>query len=155
MALKADRYELQTDISFFMNTAGNRGGVVSMSTGGTGAAMDQSGALAAYATDPSGKMPLGILLNDVVDIDLTRQHLNEHKDEVIKGGKITILRKGYVVTNMIKTGVTPTAGDPVHVAANGELDKEDGIGGCEPIGNFLSAKDADGYCKVEINLPRA
>ena len=48
MALKSDRNELQTDISFFMNEVATRGGVVSISTGGSGAAMDQGGALVTY-----------------------------------------------------------------------------------------------------------
>ena len=80
MALKTDRSTLQTDISFFMNEAATRGGVVALSTGGSGAAMDQGSALVTYAGLPSGKVPVGLLLNDMVNIDLTRQHLNQHKD---------------------------------------------------------------------------
>ena len=70
MALKSDRNELQTDISFFMNETATRGGVVSISTGGSGAAMDQGAALVTL-TAASGKAPIGILLNDVVNLDLT------------------------------------------------------------------------------------
>ena len=75
MALKSDRNELQTDISFFMNETATRGGVVSLSTGGSGAAMDQGAALVNYAPQgpgASGKVPMGILLNDMVNLDLTR-----------------------------------------------------------------------------------
>jgi len=97
MALKTDRSTLQTDISFFMNAAATRGGIASLSTGGSGAAMDQGAALVTYAANPSGKIPVGLLLNDMVNIDLTRQHLNQHKDEVQKGGKVTLLQKGTVV----------------------------------------------------------
>lgn len=93
MALKSDRSVLDTDISFFMNEAATRGGVASVSTGGSGAAMDQGEALVTYAALPSGAVPVGLLLNDMVNIDLTRQHLNQHKDEVQKGGKVTLLRK--------------------------------------------------------------
>jgi hypothetical protein len=152
MALKSDRYEFQTDISFFMNEVATRGGVASMSTGGSGAAMDQSQALATYAATPSGKMPLGILLNDMVNLDLTRQHLNQYKNEVQKGSKVTILRKGYVLTNMLE-GTTPSAGDNVYVGHSGLMTKTDVIGGGSAIGKFLSSVDQDGYCKVEINLP--
>ena len=63
--------------------------------------MDNAVALATVKANPSGAYPLGVLLNDMVNLDLTRQHLNQHKDEVQKGGKITILRKGYVVTDAI------------------------------------------------------
>ena len=91
MALKTDRYEFQTDISYFMNEAAERGGMASLSTGGSGAAMDQGVNLATYASTGSGKVPLGILLNDMVNIDLTRQHLNQYKNEVQKGSKVTLL----------------------------------------------------------------
>jgi|TARA_R100000995_G_scaffold13626_1_gene5431 hypothetical protein len=154
MALKSDRNELQTDISFFMNETATRGGVVSMSTAGSGAAMDQGAALATYSATASGKVPLGILLNDMVNLDLTRQHINQHKDEVQKGGKVTILRKGYVVTNSIE-GTSPTAGAQCFPAHSGNLSITDivGDGTVSAIGRFLSTEDEDGYAKVEINLP--
>lgn len=154
MALKGDRYELQTDISFFMNEVAERGGMASLSTGGSGAAMDQSQALATYAATGSGKVPLGILMNDMVNIDLTRQHINWYKNEVQKGGKVTLLRKGYVVTNKIQ-GAAPAAGDPAYVAHSGNLSKTDLVGmGTQPVvGVWLSSPDQDGYAKVEINLP--
>ena len=49
MALKPDRIELLTDISFFMSTTGTRGGVVSVSTAstGVGVAMDDANAVVA------------------------------------------------------------------------------------------------------------
>jgi len=154
MALKTDRYEFQTDISFFMNEVAERGGMASMSTGGSGAAMDQGVALATYASTGSGKVPLGILLNDMVNIDLTRQHLNQYKNEVQKGSKVTLLRKGYVVTNRIQ-GTAPTAGANVFVAHSGNLSATDLVGqGTQPVvGVWLSSPDQDGYAKCEINLP--
>lgn len=159
MALKSDRSVLDTDISFFMNEAATRGGVASVSTGGSGAAMDQGEALVTYAALPSGKVPVGLLLNDMVDIDLTRQHLNQHKDEVQKGGKVTLLRKGYVVTNNIE-GTSPSAGDPAYVAHSGNLSVEDlssddgdADGSTRLVGRFLSGVDQDGYAKVYIDLP--
>ena len=93
----------------------------------------------------------------MVNLDLTRQHLNWHKDEVQKGGKVAVLRKGYVVTNMISASGTPVAGNYAYVADSGlistslravELDAD-----AQPIGRFITSKDADGYAKVEINLP--
>jgi hypothetical protein len=159
MALKSDRSVLDTDISFFMNEAATRGGVASLSTGGSGAAMDQGEALVTYAALPSGKVPVGLLLNDMVNIDLTRQHINYHKDEVQKGGKVTLLRKGYVVTNALE-GTDPSAGDAAYVAHSGNLatsdlsnDDTDADGSTRVVGRFLSGKDQDGYAKVYIDLP--
>ena len=158
MALKGDRYELQTDVSFFMNEVAERGGCVTLASTSTpsGAAMDASNNVVTYVTNPSGKVPLGILLNDMVNIDLTRQHINWHKDEIQKGGKVTVLRKGYVLTNLIGSG-TPTAGAYAYVADSGYISTSTRALildlGAQPIGRFMTAKDSDGYAKVEINLP--
>ena len=98
MALKADRYELQTDISFFYNNAAaTRGGVVVHdSTTASGAAMDQGVNLVKYKTAAATDVPVGILLNDIVNKDLTRTHLNQHKDEVQLGGKLQSLEKAML-----------------------------------------------------------
>lgn len=155
MALKSDRYEFQTDVSFFYNDgAATRGGVVVHDTAGSGAAMDQGVNLVKYAAVTSASVPVGILLNDVVNKDLTRTHLNQHKDEVQKGGKVTVLRKGYVVTNSITGSVT--AGNlayACHVNAGNVRDGSPGSSGSLVVGRFLSGKDEDGYAKVEVNLP--
>lgn len=155
MALKSDRYELQTDISFFYNEGtATRGGVVVHDTAGSGAAMDQGVNLVKYAQVTSASRPVGLLLNDVVNKDLTRTHLNQHKDEVQKGGKVTVLRKGYVVTSNITGNVS--AGDPAyacHVNAGNLRADSPGSSGVLQVGRFLSTKDEDGYAKVEVNLP--
>lgn len=150
MALKPDRHELDTDISYFMNEVAERGVVVSVNTQGSGAAMDNAAALVTVRANPSGAAPLGILLQDMVDIDLTRQHVNWHKDEVVKGGKVCILTKGFVVTNRISG--TPTAGSVAYLAASGLIAGTQAAG-APAIGRFLSTLDADGYAKVSINLP--
>lgn len=149
MALKPDRVELLTDISFFMNTTATRGGVVSAVTAGSGVSMDDANAVVAYATNPSGAKPIGVLLNDVVNLDLTRQHINWHKDEIQKGGKVTVLRQGQVTTNLVAG--TPTAGADAYVAASGNISTTQAAGAVK-IGQFLSAVDADGYAKVSVNL---
>jgi hypothetical protein len=149
MALKGDRYEMDTDISFFMNETATRGLVVSVSTAGSGAAMDSSVALATVKSNPSGVYPLGVLLNDMVNIDLTRQHLNQYKDEVQIGGKITILRKGWVTTNAISG--TPSGGQDAYLAGTGLISATQATGALK-VGQFLSSKDADGYAKVSINI---
>ena len=156
MALKSDRSTLQTDISFFMNEAATRGGVAVISTGGSGASMDNGSALVTYAAAPSGTAAMGLLINDMVSIDLTRQHLNQHKDEVQKGGKVTLLSKGWVVTSNLE-GTDPNAGDVAYLAHSGNLSSSN-IGGTDSaekmvVGRFLSDVDEDGYAKVFIDLP--
>jgi len=159
MALKADRYEESTDISFFSNATATRGGVVCLADLGlaSGAALDQGENLVSYQQiTGASQIPVGILLNDVVDKDLTRTHLNQYKDEVQKGGKVTVLTRGWVVTNNV-TG-TPTAGALAYAdgvtAGNvtaGNVDPN--ASGSAVIGRWMSRKDADGYAKLYVNLP--
>lgn len=149
MALKPDRIEHLTDISFFMNTTAERGGVVSHTTGGVGVSMDDADAVVEYAALASGSLPAGMLLNDVVNYDLTRQHINWHKDEMQVGGKVTVLRIGQVSTNLVDG--SPSAGDPAYVGASGYVSVTSGTGVAK-IGTFLSGKDADGYAKLSVNI---
>mgnify|MGYP003644338427 CR=1 FL=1 len=157
MALKSDRSTLQTDISFFMNEAATRGGVACQNTAGSGASMDNGNAVVTYSASPSGKVPVGLLLNDMVDIDLTRQHLNQHKDEVQKGGKVTLLQKGFVVTNSLE-GTAPNGGDLAYLGHSGNIAASDVIADDSQanalvVGRFLSDVDQSGYAKVYIDLP--
>ena len=153
MALKADRLEFQTDITFFMNEVAERGGAVCLgTTSGSGAAMDQGAALVTYAASSSGKIPMGLLLNDMVNIDLTRQHLNQYKNEVQKGSKVTLLRKGWVVTNKIQ-GAAPTSGAACFVAHSGNFSASNVTGNTSVVGQWMSIPDQDGYAKLEVNFP--
>jgi len=153
MALKSDRIELLTDISFFMNTTAERSGVAGVAVGGTagsGVSMDDANAVVAYVAAVSGTRPIGVLLNDVVNLDLTRQHINWHKDEVQVGGKVTLLRVGQVTTDRLVSGITPTAGTPAYVGVSGLVGTSST--NSVQIGTFLSGKDADGYAKVSVNI---
>jgi hypothetical protein len=158
MALKSDRYEAQTDISFFYNAGtATRGGVVVLdAAAASGAALDQGVNLVRYKQATATDVPVGVLLNDVVDKDLTRTHLNWFKDEVQKGGKVTVLTQGWVLTSNITGSPTPgqvayadsvTAGNIATTASNAQAS------GNLAIGRFMSNKDADGYAKVFVNLP--
>ena len=158
MALKPDRVvnPFGDDISFFMNEAAEKGGMVVMSTVGSGAAMDQSAALCTYASNPSGKLPLGILMQDMVNKDLTQNRLNPFNGEVQIGGKVWLSTQGVVNTNMIYPGLTIAAQDAAYVGPSGLLQNVDVNTVATPIvGVFLSSKDADGYAKVRYNIPTA
>jgi hypothetical protein len=150
MALKPDRYEHRTDISYFMNAVAERGIIVVHNTGGSGAAMDSANATVQIPTGGvNGTNPAGLLLNDVVNLDLTRQHINFHQDEVQIGGKVTLLREGWVVTNQLSG--TPTVGADAYYNLAGELSATSGYNGVK-VGKFLSVPDTDGYVKVEVHI---
>jgi hypothetical protein len=162
MALKADRIHVDSQIDFFMNEVAERGKIACFSTVGSGAAMDQALQLATCTyTSISGVRPIGILMCDMVNNDLTRMHENWHKEEVQIGGKVTIWSKGTVVTNQIYPGHTPVAGSQAYLAPSGFigvslLQTESGpdfARDVHKIGRFLSTKDEDGYAKVSVNLP--
>ena len=150
MALRPDRNEHLTELSFFMNETAERGLLVVASTQGSGAAMDDSaaavkiGAVADIVTDA----PVGVLLNDVVNLDLTRQHINYAKDEVQQGSKVLLLRVGTVTTDQISGSIT--MGAAAHFMSDGTL--ATGSTASIQVGRFLSKKDADGYAKVAINI---
>ena len=154
MALKGDRAELVQDIGRWMNEAAERGGIVSVSTVGSGTAIDQATQLCTYlATVPSGRLLPGLLLNDMVDIDTARQHVNFHKNEVLKGRPVTLLQKGWVTTDMIHYQCTPAASNTAYVAESGLLHNVDNGNTAGKVGRFGSTKDEDGYAKVYIDLP--
>lgn len=164
MALKADRTHIESYIDFFMNETAERGKIAVVSTAGSGAAMDQAQQLATCTyTHTSGVKPLGVLMCDVVDNDLTRTHENWHKEEVQKGGKVTIWSKCVVVTNQIYHAHTPTAGQTAYLCPSGfignaiistHLDTtQEASERRYAVGRFLSTKDHNGYAKVAINLP--
>ncbi len=99
----------------------------------------------------------------MVNIDQTRQHINFHKNEMQKGGKVTLLKKGWIVTNLIDPGVTIAKGDVAYVGPSGYLtntnkaplyNRQNRTAGMV-VGQFDSLKDEDGYAKVSINLPQA
>lgn len=151
MALKPYREIYVDDISFFMNVTAERGLIVVHDSSGSGEALDQATAYVAVPTGqaPSTTAPAGLLLNDVVDVDLTKYPINWHKDEVQKGSKVWLLRHGKVNTNKISG--TPTAGNPAYYTSAGLLTPTD-PGSGPKVGRFLSKKDSDGYAKVEINI---
>ena len=179
MALKTDRIHIDSQIDFFMNEVAERGGIVCVSTGGSGSAMDQAQHLCTYPADVSGAKPLGVLMGDMVDIDLTRQHENWHKEEVVKGGKVTIWNKCTVVTDRVYPGITVVAGEVAYAAPSGYVSNrlhyapwggwtrnQIAVSGQQDpgitiptdfydlaVGKFLSSKDDDGYAKLSVNLP--
>jgi hypothetical protein len=156
MALKPDRNIVDDSVSYFIPAityGGDRGGVV-VATGATpsGAAMDQTVNGAWYAATASGKAPIGMLMNDVVDIDLTRQVLNPYKSEALIGDKGSIMRKGWAVTDMVDTTTgTVTVGATAYVGPSGKI-TADSSEGHPQVGKFLSGIDEDGYFKIYIDL---
>tara|TARA_R110002110_G_scaffold198675_4_gene409104 strand:+ start:22905 stop:23384 length:480 start_codon:yes stop_codon:yes gene_type:complete len=159
MALKPGRRVTDgEDIGYFMNETAERGIVVvhTNATSGLGEALDDANAAVAIPGSTGGA-PAGILMNDVVNLDLTRQHLNQHQDEVQINGKVTVLTNGWCVTNALPAGINPSGGQAAFHTTDGNLTNVESYVGDpnlrRPVGKFLSSRDADGYVKVQVNLP--
>jgi hypothetical protein len=155
MALKPDREELATDISFYMNEVAERGGIATMLTAGSGGAwkgvMGDTASVATYSATVANKRPLGILLNDMVALNtgLGMSTKYGQKDEMLVGSKCTLLRRGTVVTNRISG--TPSGGEPAYVGPSGLISTTQGSGAAL-IGQFLGSPDEDGYTRVSVLL---
>lgn len=151
MALLPDRYTVEQEIAFFCNDVTNRGVILAFGSSGSGVGLDQTAAVASLpGTGVAGLRPLGLLMNDMVNVDQTKYHLNFYKDVMPVGYKCTLLKKGWAVTDQVASGVTPVAGDPAYLAPYGQITN---AAGTPQVGRFLSAKDENGFAKVEINLP--
>lgn len=155
MALKGIRMVLEDDITAACASVQERGVVVCYSTGGSGIALGDSKTVVDVFANPSGKVPYGLLMNDVVDTDTAVTWRNVHKDTTEINEPCTTLKKGRVFTNKV-TG-TPTAGAVAYLVASGLLsptvDANGGIVATPKVGRFASSKDADGYAGIDINLP--
>lgn len=153
MALRSQRRHVDSRIDCFMNEVAERGGFVVASTVGSGVAMDSAAQVVTYAANSSGKAVVGLLTCDVVNIDLTRQKLNENKEEVQINTKVTIWTKGTVTTNKIYPGITPAAHATAYLAHSGLVHNVDVIGGNVVVGKFDTIKDEEGYATISFNLP--
>jgi len=154
MALKGDRKYVDDEIRFFVNQTAEEGGIVSLSTFGSGVANDHASSVAAYVASASGQLPLGVLMNKVVNIDLTRQKLNPYQLESQVGTKVCIYSKAVVTTNMLVSGITVSAKDRAYLGGDGRITNVNTGSIASPaVGVFLSGKDEDGFATVSINLP--
>src|SRR6185312_2544338 len=155
MALLPDRQVISTELGFFMNQVAERGGIATLLTGASGVALDISNAVCQYAANPSGLAPLGLLLVDMVNLDLTKQIPNFYKDQMQIGSKVALMTRGFVTTNLI-TG-TPAAGGPAYLGASGYLtptrSSNGGTAATPIVGRFWTSLDENGYARVEVNIP--
>lgn len=163
MALKPDReYNEVLDITNFWlasdTTARARGGIASVVSQGSGADMGQNYLadktnIVDYETSVSSStVPKGILLQDIViKMSSTRDFPNFENQEIRPGEKCTLVKRGWVVTNMIYPDQTPAVGGLAYLGQSGLL--ATGAENSAPlVGRFETTKDANGYCRVAIDI---
>lgn len=157
MALKPDRSAPNaevTDIRQYWTTTQttkDKGGVASLVTQGSGVAMDDVANIVSYLVDPSGAIPIGVLLQDVrPPLSETRDFKNFSNLEIRPGDKCALLKKGEVVTDLVVGA--PTAGSVAYLAPSGYLTSVE-TSGVPIVGRFETVKDSDGFIRVTIDLP--
>jgi hypothetical protein len=157
MALKGDRFILEWDVTKSCPVVAEEGVVLVQNTSGSGVAIGDTAGSATLAASASGTVPAGILVGNVVNVDVTRYHLNFQKNETLIGMKVSIVRKGRLTTNKV-TG-SPTVGSTAYLTANGvltpTLSATGGLVATPKVGVFQGALDENGYATVDINLPIA
>lgn len=157
MAIKPDRLINETDISLVCSDVHEKGAILVYGTAASGIGIATPG-VASLVSNPSGYKVAGLSLANFVNIDQTRYHRNFHKDEQVIGEKAPLLRKGYVVTNMIVASPgTINPGANAYVSTDGKLTATVSATGGEvatpKVGTWATSKDENGYAKVYIELP--
>ena len=158
MALKPDReFNEVTDITNFWTTAAaEKGGCAGVVTQGSGAAIgvnlvDEANVVG-YIANSSGAVAKGILIQTVTAaMSDTRDFKNFENGEIRPSDKCTLVKKGFVVTDMI-VGTTPTVGAVAYLAASGKLSTAN-YGSASPVvGRFDTTVDANGFARVSIDI---
>lgn len=162
MALKMDRQVDATEIGYYLNEVAERGNVVcilagavsGVGTAGSGVALDSPLNVATVVAASSGVTPLGVLMNDFVNLDLSRTPLNWMKDQSQVGDKCTILRKGWCVTNRL-TGA-PKGGQLAVLSSSGTVAGVAlgtlGTAAAPLVGRFLTGISEEGFARLLVDL---
>ena len=161
MGLGALRQIFQTNIDVQVNTVAERGGVLSIVSGATVGVT-----VGAYAANPSGAKPIGILLDDVESMNFATHPEYRQRNVVDIGNVVGIVTKGEVQTDFIPSDLTTiAAGDPAYLYTNGNVvtrayviarggQVQDGTNtsasAVAKVGRFLSPEDSNGFVKLYI-----
>lgn len=153
MALKGDRKVILTlpHPNYVIKETLARGAVV------CGSGVDSSGVNVARtissAADISTAKVIGILLDDVIDMDRSARLYNVHKNEIAYADRASIMLEGIVRTNMLAVGVTTAGGQKAYLHPSGLISNtEFTTGSGVLVGRFLDVKDSDGYATVHYNV---
>lgn len=153
MALKGNRHILYDNIKCFCNDVTARGVILVYSgSGASGVNLDNTSALVTLpgTGSVSGLKAAGLLLNDIVNVDQSRYHINFQKDEVQIGGKCHLLKKGNVYTDQVVSGDTPAAGTTAYLGASGKFSTTST--NADTVGRFAGRLDQDGFVEVEVDI---
>jgi hypothetical protein len=129
-----------------MAVASERGAIVSHTT--------NAGEVSSLVS-PTGATtsPIGILLDDVEAMNFDRHGEYRNRNVVDVGSVVGIGAKGDYETNLVSG--TPSPGDTAYLAASGYVSPTqltDGITSAPVVGKFRTAKNANGFALVHVDL---
>jgi hypothetical protein len=155
--LKPDRQPVVWDIRHYMNETADQGSFPVQYTASSGADLDGADNVASIEANPSGYAPLGVLVDEVVDLDLTKYPVNWHKEQTNVGYKVSIIRKGLVATDQIDADFPAVAGGIAVLRASGLIGSVDDLDNYVPsanptIGRFETTEDEDGFAFVFVDV---
>ncbi len=155
MALKEARQVFDTNIDSASSGVAERGGVMSFDNIAAG--------LVKYAdaTAVSGQVaqPAGLLLDDVEALNFMRHPEYRQRNVVPQGSVVGLATEGEFETDFVETATADGAsvgtyapGDPLYLADNGQVSRQQVHALRPEIGRALSALGSDGFLKVRIDL---
>jgi hypothetical protein len=102
--------------------------------------------IAEYAANPSGLFPMGIQLNDIEWMNLSRQYHRTYSHPAattdVPCGIVGIATQGDFITDWIVINGTVSNGDPVYVGPSGTFTNDVNIG-ANKIGTFIGPLRVD------------
>lgn len=127
-----------TDLSFFCESKLRKGALVEFKTNSS-------------VTKYRGGEIAGISLNNVVNIDLIKNHLNFAHEEVQLFSRIEMLTKGVIVYKFNKRLRLPRR---QRIYCNPKTSKLD-FRRLSPVAGYLiSEQDKDGFCKIFVDFTK-
>ena len=137
MSLRPLRQTEQVNIDFITPWTQERGGCLS-------AVLSSGMWIAEYAADPSGLKVLGLQLNDIEWMNLSRQYNRTFSHPAattdVPCGIVGICMQGDFVTDWLNLVGTVTPGDPAYAGPSGTFTNSSTFGG-QKIGKFIGALD--------------
>ena len=138
MSLRPLRQTQQVNIDFITPFTQERGGCLTLASA--------SGmTFAQYAFDPVGAFPMGIQLNDVEWMNLSRHYHRGYSPAAttdVPYSTVGIATQGDFITDWIYLIDTVNMGDTVYVGPSGTFTNDSSLGGL-PIGTFIGPLDPD------------
>lgn len=152
MALRGLSHRIETSMDYILNRAAEPGTMVVAS--GTAGLVDVAGIVPLA----SGTWPIGMLLNTREDFNYAKELERTQYDTDDIGTVVTLLRSGFVNTNLVvANGGAIAPGQPAYLAPNGFIGNANlspsGVADeSRKVGQFMSAVDADGYARVSLKM---